>query len=80
MPEHIDNRRELQIKTQDLTLGMYVTRLDKPRPDTPFASEGMAVEAPEDIARLQSQCDHVYIDPERCDRYSFPLIPLTVEA
>ncbi len=79
MPEHIENRRELQIKTQDLTLGMYVTRLDKPRPETPFASGGMAVEAPEDIARLKSQCDHVYIDPERSDRYSFPLIPLTVE-
>ncbi len=80
MSEHTENRRELQIKTQDLTLGMYVTRLDRPCPDTPFASEGMAVEAPEDIARLQSQCDHVYIDPDRCDRYAFALIPLTVEA
>ena len=66
--------REIQIKTRDLTLGMYVTRLD-----TPAAFDGMAVEAPEDIERLQSQCDHVYIDPERCDRYAFLPIPLSIE-
>lgn len=74
MPKQTELPREMQIKTQDLTLGMYVTRLG-----TSSAFEGMALEAPEDIVRLQSQCDHVFIDPDCCDRYAFLLIPLSVE-
>lgn len=73
------NPKEIQVETQSLSLGMYVTRLDKPSLDAQSDFEGMYLNTPEDIARLQRCCDHVYIDPERSERYAFPLIPATVE-
>ncbi len=74
VPGETGRAREIQIRTRDLTVGMYVTRLD-----SSAAFEGAAVETADDIERLRSQCDHVYIDPERSDRYAFLLIPQSVD-
>ena len=74
MPGETGSAREIQILTRDLTLGMYVTRLD-----SSAAFEGMALETPDDIQRLRGQCDHVYIDTERCDRYAFLLVPPSID-
>jgi HD-GYP domain-containing protein (c-di-GMP phosphodiesterase class II) len=53
---------QIQISVSDLTLGMYVSRLDRPWKNTPFPLQGFYVRASEDIASLKSYCDHVYID------------------
>ena len=56
---------EKQVATQDLQLGMYVTRLDRPWLETPFLFQGFTVQNPTDIAELQRHCQFVYIDIER---------------
>ncbi len=54
--------KQVQIKVQDLTLGMYVSGLDRPWSQTPFPLQGFHVRAPKDIAALKNYCSHVYID------------------
>lgn len=53
---------QIQIKVQDLTLGMYVSGLDRPWSQTPYPLQGFYVRAPRDIENLKSYCNHVYID------------------
>ncbi len=53
---------QIQISVSDLTLGMYVSRLDRPWKNTPFPLQGFHIRASEDIASLKSYCDYVYID------------------
>lgn len=53
---------QIQINVSDLTLGMFVSRLDRPWKNTPFPLQGFHVRTSEDIASLKSYCDHVYID------------------
>ena len=79
MLKRAEQTREIRIKTQDLTLGMYVSRLDRHSLDTPYAFKGLSLQDPEDIARLQRHCDHVFIDPERSDRYAFCRLPTSVD-
>jgi len=53
---------QIQIKVQDLTLGMYVSGLDRPWSQTPFPLQGFYVRTPKDIENLKAYCAHVYID------------------
>jgi HD-GYP domain-containing protein (c-di-GMP phosphodiesterase class II) len=57
--------REIRISAQGLTPGMFVSRLDKPWIETPFPMEGVAVRTPDDVARLQRICSHVWVDLQR---------------
>lgn len=56
---------EKQVASQDLQLGMYVTRLDRPWLETPFLFQGFTIQDAHDIAELQRHCRFVYIDIER---------------
>ncbi len=56
---------ERQIQTSDLTIGMYVTHLDRPWIDTPFMFQGFLITDIEDITQLQQHCHYVYIDIEQ---------------
>lgn len=53
---------QIQIKVKDLTLGMYVSGLDRPWSQTPYPLQGFYVRSPKDIDNLKSYCNHVYID------------------
>src|SRR5690606_8025904 len=53
---------QIQIKVQDLTLGMYVSGLDRPWSQTPYPLQGFYVHYTRDIENLKSYCNHVYID------------------
>lgn len=53
---------QIQIKVQDLTLGMYVSSLDRPWSQTPYPLQGFFVRSPRDIETLKAYCKHVYID------------------
>lgn len=54
--------KQLRIKVQDLTLGMYVSSLDRPWSETPFPLQGFYVRKPKDIAVLKTYCEYVGID------------------
>ncbi len=54
--------KQIQIKVQDLTLGMYVSGLDRPWSQTPFPLQGFHVRTPADVETLKSYCSYVYID------------------
>jgi HD-GYP domain-containing protein (c-di-GMP phosphodiesterase class II) len=51
-----------QIAVERLTLGMYVTELDRPWVGTPFMLQGFILDDQADIDKLQSLCKFVYVD------------------
>ncbi|MEM9257397.1 MAG: HD-GYP domain-containing protein [Pseudomonadota bacterium] len=52
----------VKILTTDAKVGMYVTALDKPWLETPFAVEGLRLESEDQISELL-QCSHyIYVD------------------
>lgn len=54
--------RTERIVTQDLSIGMYVSELDRPWIETPFPLQGFHIRSDDDIRQLQAWCKHVYID------------------
>lgn len=53
---------QIQIKAQDLALGMFVSGLDRPWSQTPFPLQGFYIRDDKDLAELRGYCRHVYID------------------
>jgi putative nucleotidyltransferase with HDIG domain len=52
----------LKIYTVDLEVGMYVSGLDRPWLETPFATQGFRIESRDQIDRLRQYCDYVLVD------------------
>jgi HD-GYP domain-containing protein (c-di-GMP phosphodiesterase class II) len=59
MATEIEERR---IAVDDLRLGMFVCRLDRPWVETPFPLQGFLIHSPEQIRELAGYCLHVCID------------------
>ncbi len=59
-----------KIDVHELRKGMYVSELDRPWVGTPFLFQGFEIHTDEEIERLRSLCQHVYIslDPELITR------------
>jgi HD-GYP domain-containing protein (c-di-GMP phosphodiesterase class II) len=55
------------IAVGDLQYGMYVTELDRPWTETPFAFQGFALSNERQLQALRKFCKHVYIDTARSD-------------
>lgn len=55
---------QVQIGTDELHIGMYVTRLDRPWTETPFLFQGFYIRTQDEIEELQRYCQHVFIDTE----------------
>lgn len=53
---------ERQVKVHELRIGMFVSRLDRPWTETPFALQGFLVRNSAQIDRLAEFCESVYID------------------
>ena len=53
---------ERRIAVDDLRLGMFVCRLDRPWVGTPFPLQGFLIVSPEQIRELAGYCLHVSID------------------
>lgn len=69
---------ERQLNVNELEIGMFVARLDRPWSDTDFLLEGVFVRGQSEIDHLARFCQHVYIDETRSDpaaltRVSTPL-------
>lgn len=48
-----------------LSVGMFVSKLDRPWLDTPFLTQGFLLESKEDIEKVERFCDFVYIDTNK---------------
>ena len=59
--------RQVAIDASSITVGMYVSNLDRPWLETPFVFQGFEVRDRVDIEMLQSYCSVVYIDVDRGD-------------
>ncbi len=57
--------KERQVKTTDLTIGMYVSNLDRPWMESPFAFQGFTIRSQSDIDLLTRHCSYVYVDVEQ---------------
>lgn len=53
--------------TDQLSVGMYVSKLDRPWLETPFLFQGFHIESDEVIEQLRRYCDYVYVDVQRSD-------------
>lgn len=56
---------EVKTSIDGLTIGMFVSRLDRPWIKTPFSLQGVKIETKEDIDKLRSYCSYVYVDVEK---------------
>lgn len=54
--------KQLKINVNELTVGMFVSGLDRPWTQTPFPLQGFYVRDIEELKKLKSLCNHVYID------------------
>ena len=57
--------RELPV--EELTFGMYVSKLDRPWTETPFVFQGFVLKSDKQIDVLKKYCKHVFVDPEKAD-------------
>ncbi len=56
-----------EIPVEELTFGMYVSKLDRPWTETPFVFQGFVVKSEKQIDTLKKYCKHVFVDPEKTD-------------
>jgi HD-GYP domain-containing protein (c-di-GMP phosphodiesterase class II) len=56
---------QIKVDIDNLTTGMYVSRLDRPWIDTPFPLQGYYIREIQDISALRQYCSYVYIDIRR---------------
>lgn len=54
-----------KIEISEITLGMFVSELDRPWIDTPFQLQGFIIDSQEQVELLQQHCKFVYIDRQR---------------
>jgi len=54
--------KQLKLSVNELTTGMYVSGLDRPWTQTPFPLQGFYIRDVDELKRLKSLCNHVYID------------------
>ena len=60
-----DNSNLLEVPVRNLRPGMYISQLDRPWLDTPFAVQGFYVGDANDIDYVARYCSYVYVDPRR---------------
>ena len=56
-----------RVEVDDLSLGMYVAKLDRPWLETSFVLQGFYVRSQDTIVELAAECGYVYVDPRRFD-------------
>lgn len=54
--------KQEKVSTMDVSVGMYVSALDRPWVDTPFPIQGFHIESQQQIEQIRRHCKFVYID------------------
>ncbi len=68
---------ETKVSVEDLKVGMYVCRLDRPWIETHFLFQGFHISNDADMQELRRTCEYVFVDPERgTEPENEPLQPL----
>jgi hypothetical protein len=57
--------KQVKVDVNELSLGMYVSGLDRPWSQTPFPLQGFYLRELQEVNQLKSLCNHVYIDVEK---------------
>jgi HD-GYP domain-containing protein (c-di-GMP phosphodiesterase class II) len=55
----------IEIAVEELTFGMYVSKLDRPWTETPFVYQGFVLKSAKQIDALKMHCKRVFVDPEK---------------
>ena len=55
----------IRVPVDELRLGMYVSKLDRPWIETPFLFQGFVVENEQVLGQLKECCQFVYVDEEK---------------
>lgn len=63
----------VQIAVDKLTLGMYVTELDRPWSDTNFMFQGFIIDSEAQLDALKAQCSYVIVSEEKSTEGLFDL-------
>jgi HD-GYP domain-containing protein (c-di-GMP phosphodiesterase class II) len=66
-PSSVVSSQKLRCPVDSLSLGMYVSELDRPWLETPFLFQGFKVQDNETLGQLREHCEFVFIDPSQCD-------------
>ena len=61
---------EIKLEADEVRIGMYVTKLDRPWLDTPFMLQGFQINDAQDIELLKQHCKHCYVDAERSRNFT----------
>ena len=56
------SKRILEVPVDQLRLGLYVSRLDRPWSGTPFLFQGFHIESDEELGQLRNLCRTVFVD------------------
>jgi HD-GYP domain-containing protein (c-di-GMP phosphodiesterase class II) len=59
------NLHTIRVPVQQVTIGMYVSDLDRPWLGTPFLLQGFEITSSEDIQLISETCEYIYIDVKR---------------
>jgi len=62
-----------KVTVDSLKIGMYVSSLDRPWLETPFALQGFLVKSQRDIDKISKFCEFVYVDFEKSEVQEDPL-------
>ncbi len=54
--------KQIKIDASEVTIGMFVSGLDRPWTQTPFPLQGFYVRDLEEVNQLKAHCNHLYID------------------
>lgn len=54
--------KQVKVAANELTVGMFVSGLDRPWTQTPFPLQGFYIRDADEIRELKVHCSHVYID------------------
>lgn len=54
--------KQIKLDVNELTIGMFISGLDRPWSQTPFPLQGFYIRDLEEIKQLKTHCKHVYID------------------
>lgn len=54
--------KQVKVDVGELTVGMFVSGLDRPWTQTPFPLQGFYIRDQEEVRQLKIHCSHVYID------------------
>ena len=56
-----------EIPVEQLTFGMYISKLDRPWTETPFVFQGFVLTSEKQLDVLGKYCKKVFVDPEKAD-------------